>query len=61
MQGFLGFLVTGGGYQPLKYQVEAILAIAPPTNAKKVLMFVVCINFIKNNIPRHAKILEPIS
>ena len=58
---FLSFWVTGNGYQPLKSQVEAILAIAQPTNAKQVCKFIRCINFIKNHIPKQGEILEPIT
>ena len=51
---FLSFWVTHNGYQPLKSPVEAILAIAPPTNVKHVCIFIGCINFIKNHVHKQA-------
>ena len=56
---FLGFWVTGGGDQPFKSWVEAILAIVLPTNVKQVQMFVGCINFFMNHIPKWSEIVEP--
>ena len=58
---FLGFELTPTGHRPTWKRIEAILKIATPRNIKKVRGFIGAINFIKNHIPNHAKILRPIT
>jgi hypothetical protein len=49
------------GYQPLPLHVSTILCINPPGNIKQICASLGMINFIKNHIPRRAKICEPIT
>ncbi len=58
---FLGFVLTLEGYQPELKCVKAILAISAPTNIKVVRHFLGVCNFIKNNIPGQAALMEPIT
>ena len=58
---FLGFLLKQTGFQPTRKRIEAILKLLPPRNVKKVRAFLGTINFIKNHIPNHAKIMAPIT
>ncbi len=58
---YLGFQLHRTGYKPLPSRVSAILRINPPENLKQIRAFLGVINFIKNHIPRCAKICEPIT
>jgi hypothetical protein len=58
---FLGFVLTPEGYQPTPKHVKAILAILAPTNIKDMRHFLGVCNFIKNNIPGQAALMEPIT
>ena len=57
----LSFWVIHDGYQLPKSQVKATIVISPLTNVKQVCIFIRCINFIKNHIPKWTEILEPIT
>jgi hypothetical protein len=57
---YLGFQLNWKGYDPLPSRVSAILRINPPKDVRGVRGFLGVLNFIKNHIPRCAKICEPI-
>ena len=48
-------------FQPIWKQVKVILTIAHPHNVKRVQRFLGTIIFIKNQIPNHAEIMDPIT
>jgi hypothetical protein len=58
---YLGFQLNWTGYEPLPSQVSTILCINPPKDVRGVRGFLGVLNFIKNHIPRRAKICEPIT
>jgi hypothetical protein len=58
---YLAFQLNRTEYKPLPLQVSAILRINPPENINHIHSFLGMINFIKNHIPRHAKICKPIT
>ncbi len=58
---YLGFQLIWTGYEPLPSRVSAILCINPPKDVRGVRGFLGVLNFIKNHIPRRAKICEPIT
>ena len=49
------------GYKLLTKCIKAILKMEPPKNVNQINAFNGTLNFIKNHIPRQAKILEPIT
>ena len=58
---FLCFLLGTDGYNLLPFQVQGIVDMLPPKNAKQVRQFLGLANFIKNQIPCKTEVFVPIT
>jgi hypothetical protein len=58
---YLGFWITRNGIKPLAKKVEAIHAIAPPTNRKQLRRFIGIINYYRDMWKRRSDLLAPLT
>lgn len=58
---FLGFVISEGHVRPNPNKVEAILAIAIPTNRKKLQAFLGMINYYRKFLPKFSQITKPLN
>ena len=58
---FLGYLFTPTGVKPWPKRIDAIKALAPPTNRTEVRALCGAITFYRDMFPRRAEILAPIT
>jgi hypothetical protein len=58
---YLGYKITRDGIQPLSKKVQAMEAIAPPTNLKQLRRFLGLINYYRDMWIRRSEILAPLT
>ena len=58
---YLGFWITRNGIKPMAKKVEAIHALAPPTNRRQLRRFIGIINYYRDMWKRRSDLLAPLS
>jgi hypothetical protein len=58
---YLGYILTREGIKPQSNKVQAILAIQPPTNVKKLRHFLVMVQHYRDLWAKQSKMLAPLT
>ncbi len=58
---YLGYLLTRGGIKPQPKKVQVILALSPPNNVKELRHFLGMVQYYRDMLARHSKMLAPLT
>ncbi len=58
---YLGYILTRGGIKPQQKKVQAILALNPPNNVKKLRHFLGMVQYYRDMWAKRSEMLAPLS